>query len=132
MSARFTLLVTASPYSKEGHHSALAFAKATIECGHHIECIFFHADAVYVASELNCPASDETNITFEWQIFAQEHKIELSVCIGASLRRGICDQETAVQEQLSSSNLATGFVIDGLGRLAQATAVSDRLIRFGG
>jgi len=132
MSKRFTLLVTSSPYSKQGHHSALAFARAVIECGHQIEAVFFHADAVYVANELNCPASDETNITFEWQMFAQEHKIELSVCIGASLRRGICDKESANQEQLPSSNLATGFVLDGLGRLAQATAVSDRLIRFGG
>jgi tRNA 2-thiouridine synthesizing protein D len=132
MTARFTILVTASPYSRQGHTSALAFARAVIECGHNIDTIFFHADAVYVASELNCPPTDETNITFEWQLFAQQHNVELSVCIGASLRRGICDQETATEEQLNSSNLANEFILDGLGNLAQATANSDRLIRFGG
>ena len=132
MAARFTILVTASPYSRQGHSSALAFARAAIECGHHIDTIFFHGDAVYVASELNSPPTDEVNITFEWQLFAQQHNIELSVCIGASLRRGICDSETASQEQLNSSNLANNFTLDGLGNLAQATADSVRLIRFGG
>ena len=132
MSARFTILVTASPYSRQGHTSALAFAHAVIECGHSIDTIFFHGDAAYVASELNCPPSDETNITFEWQLFAQQHNIELSVCIGAALRRGICDKDIASQEQLNSSNLANEFTLDGLGSLAQATANSDRLVRFGG
>jgi len=65
-------------------------------------------------------------------MFARKYNVELSVCIGASLRRGICDAETASQEQLSSSNLAEGFILDGLGRLAQASEASDRLIRFGG
>lgn len=132
MTARFTLLVTASPYSRQAHSSALAFARAVIEGGHKIECIFFHGDAAYVASELNSPPTDETNITFEWQLFAQKHHIALSVCIGASLRRGICDKETARQEQLSSTNLANEFTLSGLGTLAQATADSDRLIKFGG
>ncbi|MFT5521632.1 MAG: tRNA 2-thiouridine synthesizing protein D [Enterobacterales bacterium] len=132
MTTRFTILVTASPYSRQGHTSALAFARAVIVCGHNIDSIFFHGDAVYVASELNSPPTDEKNITFEWQLFAQQHNVELSVCIGASLRRGICDKETASQEQLNSSNLATEFRLDGLGNLAQATANSDRLIRFGG
>lgn len=132
MTARFTLLVTAPPYSRQGHHSALAFAKAAIECGHQIDCVFFHGDGVYVASELNCPSPDEPNITFEWQMFAQKHNVELSVCIGAALRRGICDKETAAQEQLTTANIAQEFRLDGLGRLAQATEVSDRLIRFGG
>ena len=132
MTAHFTILVTAPPYSRQGHNSALAFARAAIECGHLIETIFFHGDAVYVASELNCPPVDETNITFEWQLFAQKHNVELSVCIGASLRRGICDSETANQERLNTNNLASEFTLDGLGNLAQATANSDRLIRFGG
>jgi len=132
MSSRFTILLTATPYSRQCHHSALAFARAAIECGHQIETIFFYGDAVYAASELNCPAPDETNVTFEWQLFAKEHNIELSVCIGAALRRGICDSNAAAQEQLPASNIAKMFTIDGLGRLAQATAKSDRLIRFGG
>ena len=85
-----------------------------------------------MASELNSPPTDETNITFEWQLFAQQNNVELSVCIGAALRRGICDKESAVQDQLNTSNLANEFTLDGLGNLAQATANSDRLIRFGG
>ena len=132
MNAHFTILVTASPYSRQGHTSALAFARAVVESGHTIDTIFFHGDAVYVANELISPPTDETNITSEWQRFAEQHKVELSVCIGASLRRGICDIETAKQEQLNSSNLARLFTLDGLGNLAQATATSDRLVRFGG
>ena len=132
MSASFTILVSCSPYSRQGHHSALAFAKAAIESGHSINCVFFHGDAVTVANELNCPPVDEVNITFEWQMFARNHNVELSVCIAASLRRGICDAETAAQEQLNFNNLAKQFQLDGLGALAQATADSDRLIRFGG
>ncbi|MCK5275745.1 MAG: DsrE family protein, partial [Alphaproteobacteria bacterium] len=51
---------------------------------------------------------------------AEEHNLDLVVCVAAALRRGIKDDI-----------LAPGFRISGLGQLIEAGIVSDRLVTFG-
>jgi len=51
---------------------------------------------------------------------AEEHSVDLVVCVAAALRRGIVDD-----------NLAAGFRISGLGQLVESGIRSDRLVTFG-
>jgi tRNA 2-thiouridine synthesizing protein D len=55
-----------------------------------------------------------------WSKLAEEHKVDLVVCVAAALRRGIKEE-----------NLAKGFRISGLGQLAEAGIKTDRLVTFG-
>jgi tRNA 2-thiouridine synthesizing protein D len=72
------------------------------------------------ASKLTAPPQDDRNIVNRWTKLAEEHKVDLVVCVAAALRRGI-------QEE----NLAAGFRISGLGQLVEAGTQCDRLVTFG-
>ena len=51
---------------------------------------------------------------------AEEHGVDLVVCVAAALRRGIKDE-----------NLAAGFRISGLGQLVETGIEADRVVTFG-
>ena len=127
----FSLLITASPYTQQGQYSALSFANEVIKQGHIISRIFFYADAVLVANRLNCPPSDEINLTKAWAKLAIEQDIELTVCITAALKRGIVNQTEAQRNALTGDNLDPAFELSGLGQLTESMLESDRLITFG-
>jgi len=55
-----------------------------------------------------------------WSKLAEEHGIDLVVCVAAALRRGIKDEL-----------LAPGFRISGLGQLVEMGIQYDRLVTFG-
>ncbi|MCL4725662.1 MAG: DsrE family protein, partial [Rhodocyclaceae bacterium] len=59
-------------------------------------------------------------IVNRWAKLAEEHEIDLVVCVAAALRRGIKDE-----------NLAPGFRISGLGQLIEAGIQADRMVTFG-
>jgi tRNA 2-thiouridine synthesizing protein D len=80
---------------------------------------------------LAAPPQDEFNLQKAWQRLAQDHHLDLVVCIAAALRRGILDESEAKRYDKQSHNLATEFCISGLGQLVEAAVVSDRLICFG-
>ncbi|NVJ68354.1 MAG: sulfurtransferase complex subunit TusD [Gammaproteobacteria bacterium] len=129
--ATFSLLVTANPYTQQGQYSALAFAKSLLSQGHELTRVFFYADGVLVANRLNCPPSDEINLTKSWAKLAIEKDVELTVCVTAALKRGIVNQAEAERNALTSENLDPAFEISGLGQLTEAMLESDRLITFG-
>lgn len=129
--ASFSLLVTANPYSAQGQFSALRFAKEIIEQGHSIKRVFFYGDGVLVASRLNCPPSDEINLTKSWAKLAIEKDVELIVCVTAALKRGVVNQAQAERNALTGENLDPAFEISGLGQLTEAMIESDRLVSFG-
>ena len=60
------------------------------------------------------------HIVNRWTKLAQDHNIDLVVCVAAALRRGIKDE-----------NLAPGFRISGLGQLIESGIQSDRYVTFG-
>ncbi len=129
--AIFSLMVTANPYTAQGQYTALRFANEVINKGHQLKRIFFYADGVLIASRLNCPPSDEINLTKAWANLAIEKDVELTVCVTAALKRGIVNQAEADRNALTGENLDPAFEISGLGQLTEAMLESDKLITFG-
>jgi tRNA 2-thiouridine synthesizing protein D len=72
------------------------------------------------ATKLTEPPQDDRHIVNRWRKLAEEHGVDLVVCVAAAMRRGIRDE-----------NLATGFRISGLGQLVESGIQSDRLVVFG-
>ena len=117
---KFGIVINEGPYQHQASDTAFLFAKAAIEKGHEVFRVFFYHDGVNNASKLTEPPQDDRNIVARWSKLAEEHKIDLVVCVAAALRRGIKDE-----------NLASGFRISGLGQLVEAGIQCDRLVTFG-
>jgi tRNA 2-thiouridine synthesizing protein D len=117
---KFGILVNEGPFTHQASDSAYRFALAAIEKGHEVARVFFYNDGVNNANKLSEPQSDDRNLVKLWSTFAEEHDVDLVVCIAAALRRGIKDEI-----------LADGFRISGLGQLIEAGIVNDRLVVFG-
>ena len=128
----FSLSIYAAPYTSQASDSAYRFALALLENGHTLHRVFFYQDGVHTASALSTPPQDEIHFTQNWQALAQQHKIDLVVCIAAALKRGLLNQQEASRYDKTTFNLAEGFEISGLGQLVDAAVMSDRLITFGG
>ena len=127
---RFAILVTGPAYGTQQASSALQFSQAVIEQGHTLESVFFYREGVYNANQLTSPASDEFDIVRAWQQLNEQHGVALHICVAASLRRGVTDEEQATQLGLPSYNMQPGFILSGLGALAQASLTCDRTVQF--
>ena len=117
---KFGIVVNEGPYQHQSSDTAYLFAKAAIAKGHEVWRVFFYHDGVQNASKLTEPPQDDRNIVNRWTKLAEEHKVDLVVCVAAAMRRGIREE-----------NLATGFRISGLGQLVEAGTQCDRLLTFG-
>ena len=117
---KFGILVNEGPYNHQAADTAYQFAKAAIDKGHEIHRVFFYHDGVNNASKLTEPPQDDRNIVNRWTKLAEDHGVDLVVCVAAALRRGIVNE-----------NLATGFRISGLGQLVESGIQADRLVTFG-
>lgn len=125
------LLVYGSPHSSQASATALRFSKAALAQGHQIYRVFFYGDAVYSANALNTPPQDEADLRSQWQQLAEQHELDLVVCIAAALRRGVINAEEAERFGKTGDNLSQGFTLSGLGQLADASQQADRLVTFG-
>ena len=114
------VLVNEGPYQHEASDSAYLFCRAAIDSGHEIDRVFFYHDGVNNATRYTEPPQDDRHIVNRWAKLAEEHKVDLVVCVAAALRRGIVDEI-----------LATGVRISGLGQLVESAIRSDRLVVFG-
>ena len=117
---KFALMVSEGPYTHQASDSAWNFAAAALAKGHEVMRVFFYHDGVYNATKLTEPPQDDRHIVNRWAKLAQDHNIDLVVCVAAALRRGIKDE-----------NLAPGFRISGLGQLIESGIQSDRYVTFG-
>ena len=117
---KFGILVNEGPYQHQSADSAYLFFKAALARGHEIHRVFFYHDGVNNASRLTEPPQDDRNIVKRWSQLADEHGVDLVVCVAAALRRGIKDE-----------NLAAGFRISGLGQLVETGIEADRVVTFG-
>jgi len=127
----FSLAVYSAPYSSQASYSAYQFAVAVLNQGHKLHRVFFYQDGVHNATNLATPTQDEFNLPLAWQRLANDHNLDLVVCIAAALRRGLLDESEAARYGKPSHNLASEFTISGLGQLVEAAVISDRLISFG-
>jgi tRNA 2-thiouridine synthesizing protein D len=128
---KFSILVNEGPYTHQASDTAYQFAKAVLAKGHEIFRIFFYNDGVNNATRLTTPPQDDRNIVNRWSKLAEEHKLDMVVCVAAAQRRGIVDEGEAKRNGKDATNLAAGFRISGLGQLVEAGIQSDRLVTFG-
>lgn len=126
----YVLFIHSAPYT-QGSYSALRFAEAALQQGHHIEQIFFYHDAVQHANNLAIPPTDEHNIAQDWEKLAAQYQFNLMICIAAALRRGVLDKALATQYEKAHFNLAKNYQIVGLGQFIEATLKADRVLVFG-
>jgi tRNA 2-thiouridine synthesizing protein D len=117
---KFGIMVSEGPYTHQASDSAYLFAQAALEKGHEIQRVFFYHDGVNNSTRMTEPPQDDRNIVTRWSKLAEEHSIDLVVCVAAAMRRGINDE-----------NLAPGFRISGLGQLVESGIQADRLMVFG-
>ena len=128
---KFSILINEGPYTHQASDSAYQFAKSALAKGHEIFRIFFYHDGVNNATRLTTPPQDDRNIVNRWSKLADEHKLDMVVCVAAAQRRGIVDEGEAKRNGKDATNLAPGFRISGLGQLIEAGIQSDRLVTFG-
>ncbi len=127
----FGILVNEGPYQHQAADSAYLFAKAALEKGHKIYRIFFYHDGVNNGTRLTTPPQDDRNIVERWSQLAEEHDIDMVICVAAAQRRGIVDPEEMKRNGKDADNIAPGFRISGLGQLIEAGIKADRLVVFG-
>ncbi|WP_075182595.1 sulfurtransferase complex subunit TusD [Pantoea sp. 1.19] len=127
---RYALLVTGPAYGTQHASSALRFAEALIAAGHQLESVFFYREGVLNGNQLTSPASDEFDLVRGWQRLHEEHGVSLNICVAAALRRGVADAQEAQNLALPAANLQPGFMLSGLGALAEASLTCDRVVQF--
>lgn len=128
---KLSILINEGPYTHQASDSAYQFCRAALAKGHEIFRVFFYHDGVNNATRLTTPPQDDRNIVNRWSRLAEEHKLDLVVCVAAAQRRGIVDEGEAKRNGKDATNLAPGFRISGLGQLIEAGIQSDRLVTFG-
>lgn len=128
---KFAILINEGPYTHQASDSAYQFAKAALAKGHEIFRVFFYHDGVNNATRLTTPPQDDRHIVNRWSKLAEEHKLDMVVCVAAAQRRGIVDEGEAKRNGKDATNLAPGFRISGLGQLIEAGIQADRLVVFG-
>jgi tRNA 2-thiouridine synthesizing protein D len=127
---KFSLLVLAAPYSDQSVSTALRFAETLLAEGHSLYRVFFYHDAVNCGNGLITPPQDESDLPTNWSNLAQQHNIDMVVCIASALRRGVLDNSEAERHEKGHGNLKDGFDISGLGQLVEASILSDRVVTF--
>lgn len=128
---RYTLLIHGAPYTSQACQTALNFARATICRGHAIYRVFFYQDGVHTASILAVPPQDESHLYAEWELLANNHNIDMVICVSAALRRGILDKAESERHEKPHANASPAFTVSGLGQLIDSAVHSDRLVTFG-
>ena len=75
---------------------------------------------------------DEDDRLAAWLALANEHNVELVLCISSALKRGILDEAEAQRHEKTGATAHPAFTIGGLGQFVDASAQADRLVTFGG
>lgn len=93
--------------------------------------MFFYHEGIYHAFKHNTPPDDELQLTKLWKELAEQHSIDLLVCISAAQRRSLLSLDEAERRGKQDDDLAAGFRIGGLGQWVEALIEADRVIIFG-
>jgi tRNA 2-thiouridine synthesizing protein D len=125
----FCLVIQGAPTTAAAL-SALNFARAVLDCGHHISRLFFFQDGVLNAAAAITVPSDEAHVPRQWQQLIREHGLDAVVCVSSAQKRGIVDATEAARQELPAATLLDGFVLSGLGQLVDAGISADRVINF--
>jgi tRNA 2-thiouridine synthesizing protein D len=128
---KYAVQVNASPYASNAGLDAYRFIQAALQAEHRILRVFFYKDGIYHAMRHATPPDDEIRFSRDWSRLAEQHQIDLVVCISAAQRRGLLCADEAKRQGKQDDDLAAGFRIAGLGQWLEATLRADRCIVFG-
>lgn len=128
---RFAIQVNVSPYQSNIGYSAYRLIKEALAQGHQVFRVFFYHEGIYHALKYNSPPDDEIQLTACWSQLAEQHQVDLVVCISAAQRRGLLQEDEAERQGKQDNDLAAGFRIGGLGQWVEAVIEADRVIVFG-
>ena len=128
---KFNILISEGPYTHQASDSAFQFVKAALRAGHEIVRVFFYHDGVYNGTRLSAPPSDDRDVVARWAELSEQHEVDLTVCVAASLRRGILDSESAKRYARDGTNLDSRFRVAGIGQFIEGSIVADRTMIFG-
>jgi tRNA 2-thiouridine synthesizing protein D len=128
---KFAIQVNEGPYQHQASDTAYLFAKAALAKGHEIMRVFFYHDGVNNGTRLTTPPQDDRHVVNRWAQLAEQHNLDLVVCVAAAQRRGLVDDGEAKRNGKDATNIAPQFRISGLGQLIEAGIQSDRLVVFG-
>jgi tRNA 2-thiouridine synthesizing protein D len=128
---KFSIMVNEGPYTHQASDTAFNFTKAALEAGHEIFRIFFYHDGVNNGTRMTIPPQDDRHVVNRWSELAEQHGLDMVVCVAAAQRRGILDADEAKRNAKDGDNIAPGFRISGLGQLIEAGIQADRLLVFG-
>lgn len=137
---RLSLYITAAP-DQEAAFRAWQFAQAVVTAGHQLGRVFFAGAGVQHGQALAVSGRDEISLTQRWQQLQAEAQAlpdasaltcELVICVSAALRHGVLDADNAQRWEKPALSIADGFIISGLGQLAEAQLSADRLVHFPG
>ena len=128
----YSLVVLSSPSSGHGARTAAAFARSLLSCGHQLYRVFFLDAGTEAGSSVAVVPQDENDRLRPWIELAEQHGVELVLCISSAIRRGMLDETEARRYEKIGPTTNPAFIISGLGQLHDAAAHSDRLITFGG
>ena len=127
----FSIMVNEGPYTHQASDTAFNFTKAALEAGHEIFRIFFYHDGVNNGTRMTIPPQDDRHVVNRWSELAEQHGLDMVVCVAAAQRRGILDADEAKRNGKDGDYIAPGFRISGLGQLIEAGIQADRLLVFG-
>ena len=128
----YSILVNSSPATGHGARHAAAFAEAAIAGGHSVYRVFFLDQGTAAGSETAVFPQDESDRLQPWVKLAQDHGVDLVLCIASALKQGMLDATEAERYERRCATVHPSFSVSGLGQLVDATAHSDRLVTFGG
>ncbi len=128
----YTLLVMSSPASGHGARTAVAFARAAVARGHQINRVFFLDAGAAAGSGMPVFPQDEADRLQPWVELAEQHGVELVLCISSALKHGVMDETEANRYDRPAATAHPAFEISGMGQLIDAAQGADRLVTFGG
>lgn len=129
MSNNISVLITCSPEAQNQCLNALHYCRELLNQGLIINQVFFYQAGVYHANGL-IPDNSGLNINQQWAELSEQYSLPLLVCVGAASKRGIIDQNQAVQSGLSNYTLYPPFKQVGLGEFFTILHNSDKLVQF--
>lgn len=128
---KFNILVNEGPFTHQASDTAFQFAKAALNCGHEVIRVFFYHDGVHNATRLSSPPVDDRDVISRWVTLADEYNVELAICIAASLRRGVLNEDSARLSDKNTENLDEHFKVAGFGYFIESAMIADRTLVFG-
>ena len=107
-----------------------SFPGAVLARGHDIKRVFFLDAGTANGSAMAIFPQDEASRLQPWVDLAEQHEVELVLCIASALKYGMLDE--AGRYEKAAATVHPAFTISGLGQLVDAAATVDRLVSFGG